>query len=172
VIMQQRWVIVISVVVLIVVGIIGAALIFGGGDNDGDDTNDSGALTVTEAWVRATVGLSADADQVTGAFMVIENRTDRDETLVSAAVDPAIASVVEIHETTLDDNDVMQMRPIEGGVVVPSMGNLVLKPGAYHIMLIDVQRELTPGDMITVTLTFESGTQIAVEAEVRDLGSE
>lgn len=146
------------------------------GDDDDQQAN-GGEFRVEEAWIRATAPMGGDdseseggtAGAVTGAFMIIENRTDADETLVSAAVDSDIATVVEIHETTFDENDVMQMRPVEGGIEVPSMGNLVLKPGGYHVMLIDVQRALTPGEMIPVTLTFESGREITVEAEVREM---
>ncbi len=145
------------------------------------------ALSVRDAWVRATVGAMAGADQgamgdmgshsmgaeetsgrVTGAFMVIENGGDTPDQLVGATVSPEIAGAVEIHETTVDENDVMRMRPVEA-IGVPARGSLELKPGGYHMMLLDVQRDLNPGDTVTLTLTFASGTTLDVTATVRPL---
>lgn len=137
-----------------------------------DDKGDAdGALTVNDAWVRETIPVDDDAGVVTGAFMQIKNTTGATDTLVSTAVDPAIATVVELHETVVDVNDRMQMRPVEGGIPIPANTTVDLKPGGYHVMLIDVQRTLTPGETVILTLTFESGTVITVEAEVRELGA-
>lgn len=147
-------------------------------DEDKGRDGDAGALTVTNAWVRASLPVDAADDggtgdegvagPVTGAFMVIENTTDTAERLVSVAVAADIARVVEIHETTMGANDTMQMRPVEG-VDVPANGSVELKPGSYHVMLVDVQRTLNPGDTVTLTLTFESGKTLTVEANVREM---
>lgn len=148
------------------------------------------ALSVRDAWVRATVGgmaegtpgdagamgghdMGATGDEestgrVTGAFMVIENAGETPDRLVSVAVSPDIAGAVEIHETTVDENDVMQMRPVEA-IEVPARGSVELKPGGYHIMLLDVQRDLNPGDTVTLTLSFASGASLDVDATVRPL---
>jgi hypothetical protein len=150
-----------------------------GDDNDkGQDNTPEGEtmenpIAISDPWVRTTAPVSdetesGEAGRVTGAYMGIANHGDTDETLVSVQVGADIATTVELHETTLDDNDVMQMRPVDG-VVIPADGNTVLKPGSYHIMLLDVQRDLNPGDTVELTLTFESGTEIVVNAEVRDL---
>ena len=142
------------------------------------------ALSVRDAWVRATVGAMAQAEQgamgghdmgsqgatgrVTGAFMVIENAGDTPDQLVGAAVSPEIAGAVEIHETTVGENDVMQMRPVQA-IEVPAHGSVELKPGGYHIMLLDVQRDLNAGDTVTLTLSFASGASLDVDAAVRPL---
>ena len=162
----------------------------------------SGAITVSEAWVRATVPqqtttpadsgmgdtsgamsgdtasqgssgmeMSGDATagaRVTGAFMLISNTTSQDDRLIQAAVSADITDTVEIHQTTIDENDVMRMRPVDG-IVIPANGSAELKPGGYHIMLLNVQRDLNPGDTVSLTLTFESGKKITVEAPVRAL---
>jgi len=169
----------------------------GCGDDDNDDDNGSdqpsGELSISNAWVRASIPMESSMDEndaesedtetdsesmdegehstagaVTGAFMLIENSTGTADRLASASVSEDIASVVEIHETTLDENDVMQMRPVDG-IEVPANGNVELKPGSYHIMLIDLQKALNPGDTVTLTLTFESGTTLTVDAEVREM---
>jgi hypothetical protein len=152
--------------------------------NKKEDKDDSkGELVVTDAWVRATIPLpnSGDAtpaagdmsgmnmesgsDRVTGAFMIIENGTGQAERLIRAEVAPEIANVVEIHETTLV-NDVMQMRPVEG-IEIPAGGSVELKPGSYHVMLLGVQKDLNPGDTVALTLVFESGKTLTVDAAVR-----
>lgn len=162
-------------------------------DDNGDDTGDDSAedtITVSDAWVRGTVPMEMDSEDdiatdeagdsegemgemgagggVTGAFMIISNSGDEDERLVSVSVSEEVASMVEIHETTLNENDVMEMREVDG-IDVPADGNTVLKPGGYHIMLIDLQATLYPGDTVPMTLTFASGKEIVVEAEVREI---
>lgn len=98
-------------------------------------------------------------------FMVIENTSDTEQRLVSAASD--VATVVEIHETTMTDGT-MRMRPVEGGVVVPAQGTVELKPRGLHVMLIGLTEALNEGDTIALTLTFESGLTVELEAvEVR-----
>lgn len=164
---------VVALVIVIALALAGC----GEDDEDNGGDGDAGALTVTNAWVRASMPVDAAdegageegmAGPVTGAFMVIENTTDTAERLVSATVAADIASVVEIHETTMGANDTMQMRPVEG-IDVPANGSVELKPGSYHVMLIDVQRTLNPGDTVTLTLTFESGKTLTVEADVREM---
>jgi copper(I)-binding protein len=148
------------------------------------------ALSVRDAWVRATVGEMAEGEQsdmgshsmgdmgsmsgeestgrVTGAFLVIENAGDTPDQLIGATVSAEIARAVEIHETTVGENDVMQMRPVQA-IDVPAHGSVELKPGGYHIMLLDVQRDLNAGDTVTLTLTFASGATLDVNAAVRPL---
>lgn len=145
------------------------------------------ALSVRDAWVRATVGGMAEGEQgdmgshdmgdmgseestgrVTGAFMVIENAGETADQLIGAAVSPEIAGAVEIHETIVGENDVMQMRPVQA-IEVPARGSVELKPGGYHLMLLDVQRDLNPGDTVTLTLSFASGASLDVDATVRPL---
>jgi hypothetical protein len=137
------------------------------GDEDKDKKSDDtpGGLAVQDAWVRAVP--MADAGSVTGAFLVINNTSDRAERLVTAAVSADIAGTVEIHETTMV-NDVMQMRPVTG-IDVPANGSVELKPGSYHIMLLDVKKALNPGDTVTLILSFESGLTLTVDAAVRPM---
>lgn len=90
------------------------------------------------------------------AYMQIENAGEIDLTLVSAAAD--VSDVVEVHEVTMVDN-VMQMRPVEGGIVIPAGESVSLEPGGYHVMLIGVKNTIEPGDAFPVTLTFAYGDE-------------
>ncbi|HAX23846.1 MAG TPA: copper chaperone PCu(A)C [Thermomicrobiales bacterium] len=148
-------------------------------------------ISVSSAWARAAVGpmasgspMATDASPMPGhnmgtpmagmgngggtnsaAFMVIQNDSDTEQRLISAA--SSVAEVVEIHETTMTDGT-MRMRPVEGGVVVPAHGSVELKPRGLHVMLIGLKQPLNAGDTIALTLTFESGATIELNAvEVR-----
>ena len=51
---------------------------------------------------------------------------------------------------------------------IPAGGSVELKPGSYHIMLIDLTRELQAGEKIDLTLKFEKAGDVKVTAEVRE----
>jgi len=102
-------------------------------------------VTVTDAWVRGTV----PQQKASGAFMQLTS--EKDVRLVAAK--SPVANVVEIHEMVMD-KDVMKMRQIAGLDVVPGRV-LELKPGGYHVMLIDLKAQLKGGDLVPITLTFE-----------------
>lgn len=104
---------------------------------------------------------------VSAIYARLINRGEQPDRLVVAST--AAAGLVEIHESKLE-GDVMQMRPIEGGLEIPAGGAVELKPGGLHIMLMELQRELVPGDAIAVTLIFESGAELVVGVPVYDGG--
>ena len=186
---MRRWLAVILAPVL-------ALSLAGCGDkNEKTDTTTGGStpeargtIVVQDPWIRATAGsaigdmatessegadtmesdASASMGKTTGAFMTLQNTTDTEDRLVKAAVNSTVASVVEIHETTVDENDMMHMRPVDR-VTIPAGGSVELKPGGLHIMLMDVQGDLVEGQTVSLLLTFESGLELTVEAPVRPL---
>lgn len=120
-------------------------------------------VKVDDPWVRATV----PQQRATGAFMQLT--APADARLVGAQ-SPA-AAVVEIHEMTME-NDVMRMRAIEA-LDLPAGMTVELKPGGYHVMLIDLKAQAKEGDTIPVTLIVENKDgqreSIEVAAPVRPL---
>ena len=122
-------------------------------------------VTVAEPWVRATV----PAQKATGAFMHL--KSDADARLVSAA--SPVAGVVEIHEMFMD-KDVMKMSPIPG-LDLPAGRDVELKPGGYHVMLMDLKQQLKAGETVPVTLVVEGPDgqreNVEVQAPVRALGA-
>jgi copper(I)-binding protein len=50
---------------------------------------------------------------------------------------------------------------------VPAKGKTELKPGGYHIMLLGLKQDLKPGEKVPVTLKFERGGEVRVEAVVK-----
>ncbi len=87
---------------------------------------------------------------------------------LTSATTPVAGSVV-FHDTAVKDG-FMQMLPHEGGFVVPPGGELELKPGGPHLMLVGVSRMLKVGKVFPVTLTFSDGASATVEAVVWDVG--
>jgi len=117
---------------------------------------------VLDVWARPNTGGAPNS----GAYMLLVNPGETDDTLIGVASD--VAQAVELHEMTMGAGDVMQMRPVEDGIVVPAMGAAQLQPGGYHVMLIGLTRDLAVGDTFDVTLTFEQAGEITVTVTVRD----
>jgi hypothetical protein len=101
----------------------------------------------------------------TGAvFMRLVNEGNEADRLLGGTTD--VAKVVEIHETVMQD-DIMKMQMLPDGLEVPANGEVVLKPGGYHVMLIGMQRDLNVGDTFTIELQFEKSGTVTVEPQVR-----
>ena len=118
-------------------------------------------ITVKEPWVRATVA----AQKATGAFMQISSVSDAK--LVEAK-SPA-AGIVEIHEMKMD-NDVMKMRAVSG-VALPAGKTVELKPGGYHVMLMDLKAQVKAGDIVPLTLVFEGKDKKRETVEVKAIAN-
>ncbi|MGE0348217.1 copper chaperone PCu(A)C [Hydrogenophaga sp.] len=103
-------------------------------------------VDVKDAWVRATVA----QQKATGAFMQLTARTDTRVVEVSSP----IAGVVQIHEMAMD-KDVMRMRELSTGLPLPAGKPVELKPGGYHVMLMDLKGQVKAGDVVPVTLVLE-----------------
>ena len=96
-------------------------------------------------------------------YVVIENKGRETDRLIGAT-SPA-AKTVELHESFMDD-DVMKMRPV-AGLDIPAGGMVELKPGSYHIMLIDLAEAVQVGSTIPVTLLFEKSGEITLDVEIQ-----
>ncbi|MGL5632987.1 MAG: copper chaperone PCu(A)C [Azovibrio sp.] len=129
------------------------------------DTHANPQVSITDPWVRATTS----QQKATGAFMKL--KSEAPVTLVGAS--SPIANVVEVHEMATVDN-VMKMHaiphlPLPAGTVVE------LKPGSYHIMLMELKGPVATGQKVPVTLIFENAQkqryEQTVEAEARPLNT-
>ena len=102
-------------------------------------------VTVKDAWVRATVA----QQKATGAFMQLQSAQDAK---LVAAQSP-VAGVVEVHAMALAGG-VMKMRAVPA-VALPAGKAVELKPGGYHVMLMDLKGQVKDGDTVPVTLVVE-----------------
>lgn len=64
------------------------------------------------------------------------------------------------------DGDVMRMRELADGLVVPAGETVTLAPGGYHVMFMDLQKPLVKGEVISVTLTFEKAGDVTMDFPV------
>jgi hypothetical protein len=122
-------------------------------------------VEVKDPWARAT----APGQKAGGVFMQLKSAGGG---ALVAAESPA-ANVVEIHEMAMEGN-VMRMRAIPK-LDLPAGQTVELKPGGYHVMLIDLKAPLKKGDMVPVKLKVQGKdgkpAEIEVKAEVRDMGA-
>lgn len=117
-------------------------------------------VTVTDPWIRGTV----QGQMATGAFMKLQSA--KDARLVEAA--SPVAGVVEIHEMALENN-IMRMRAVPS-LPLPAGRAVELKPGGYHVMLMDLKQQMKEGEVVPVTLVVETAGKretIEVKAPVR-----
>ena len=105
----------------------------------------SAQVTVKDAWVRATVA----QQKATGAFMQLQSA--QDAKLISAQ--SPVAGLVEVHEMSMDGG-VMKMRAVPN-LALPAGKAVELKPGGYHVMLMDLKGQVKEGDTVPVTLVVE-----------------
>ena len=120
-------------------------------------------ITVKDAWVRAAPPNAA----ALGAFMVIENFSNSERSVVAARTSLAVERV-ELHRTMMV-GDVMQMLPQER-IPLPARGVTELRPGSWHVMLMAPQQVPQKGESLEITLVFDDGFEHRVEAVVREGG--
>jgi periplasmic copper chaperone A len=120
-------------------------------------------LHVVGAWSRE----SPMMELASAAFMLIVNNTEADDALVGAS-SPA-AATVEIHQTTQAEDGTMAMAPVEE-VPIPAGGAAELKPGGYHVMLIDLVQPLVVGEQIELTLEFANAEPQTVTVPIQAMG--
>ncbi|GAB4552386.1 MAG: hypothetical protein OHK0023_20350 [Anaerolineae bacterium] len=130
---------------------------------DMDHAGHGGMEATAEATKEAMGGMSHGAKGVSAAYMTITNKGDKADRLVK--VEASVAGLVEIHETVIQ-NDIAQMQALPNGIEVPALGSVELKPGGYHIMLMDLKEDLVVGQTISIKLTFESGVTIELNVPV------
>ena len=115
-------------------------------------------VEVKNPWARATV----QGQKATGAFMQIT--APAATTLIG--VSTPVAGVAEVHEMKMD-GDVMRMRPLPKGLELPAGKAVQLKPGGYHLMLMDLKLPLQKDTTIPMTLTLRDSKGVQSTQELR-----
>ena len=164
---------------------LGTALLLGACGSDSSDTNDTTGqaaepgITVDGAWAR-TSPMMASAG---AAYLTLTSSVD--DRLTGVAVDTDIAAKAELHETVMagdmtgdtagdmsgsmpvSSEPTMMMQPVDG-IDLPAGTAVELKPGGYHIMLLDLVAPLEIGQTFTITLSFEQAGSVEVPVTVGD----
>ena len=122
-------------------------------------------VSVSAPWVRATVA----QQKSTGAFMQLQSP----KALKLVAVSTPLAGVAEIHEMAMDGT-VMRMRAVDA-LDLPAGRAVDLKPGSYHLMLMDLKSPIQDGQTVPLTLVFEGADKkretVQVQATARALSA-
>jgi copper(I)-binding protein len=115
-------------------------------------------VTVTNAWARATV----QGQKATGAFMKI---TAKDNAKLVGDSSP-VAGVAEIHEMKVE-KDVMKMAALPNGLDLPAGKAVELKPGSFHVMLMDLKAPLAKDTTVPLTLMFQDAKGVKSNVELK-----
>ncbi len=131
-----------------------------------------GGVAVEGAWARP-----GEKGGTSAVYFTVRNTGGVDDRLTGASTD--VAGETPLHETVAEGGDagagmqmqmpqggMMRMRPVEA-VSVPAGGTVEFKPGGLHVMLMDLKRDLKPGDTFSLTLKFEKAGARSVEVTVR-----
>ena len=141
---------------------------------------DDAGVAVAGQWARTSPAMAS----MGAAYMTLT--ADADDALIGVSVPAAIAATAEIHEMVPADSADESMDMGDGSMDGDSMdmGAMVmqqimsldlpagetveLKPGGYHVMLIDLAAPLEIGQTFDITLDFETAPDQVVTVEVRD----
>jgi copper(I)-binding protein len=125
---------------------------------------DVGSIHISQPWSRATPkGASAGA-----SYMTITNKGSTPDRVSCVSSDAS--AECQIHTMTMD-NGVMKMRPVEGGLEILPGQTITLKPGGFHMMLLDLKHPLEAGSSVKATLKFDHAGTVDVDYPVAAIGA-
>ena len=125
-------------------------------------TASAAGVHVEDGWARATV----EGMKMGGAFMKIHNDEAKQDFLVGGS--SPVADRVEVH-THVNDNGVMRMREVKGGIPLPSGQTQELKRGSYHIMFFGLKKPLQEGDKFDLNLKFKNAKPQKITVTVKPM---
>ena len=123
----------------------------------------SPAISIEGPWGRTSPKMA-----MAGVFyMTIHNNGSQADKLIGAQ--SKACGSVELHESVMDANNVMGMRPVAGGSIdIAAGGSVELKAGGLHLMCIDKLADFTAGAKLPLTLKFEKSGDISMEVDIKD----
>jgi copper(I)-binding protein len=115
-------------------------------------------VEASSGWVKTP----AAGETAATAFVAVDNPTQYDVYLMSAATD--VAGKVEFRDKSESTDPQGQVRKT---INVPAFGSLAMDPKGVYLLLTDLKRPLKDGDMVSLTLTTDGGAMLQVSAAVR-----
>jgi periplasmic copper chaperone A len=119
----------------------------------------AGSIEIDNPWSRAT----PKGATVAAGFFVIKNTGTDPDRLVGGT--SSAAGKVEVHEMSMDKG-VMKMRPVSGGLEIKPGETVELKPGSFHIMMMNLKQQIEQGKPFKASLNFEKAGPVEVEFKV------
>lgn len=138
-------------------------LLFTGCRQDSDNGADTDQLQgegieVDGAWARP-----AAEGRMSAAYFLITNYGEDSETLESIESD--VAQNAEMHESYEREEGMVGMRAVED-LEIPSKSTIRFEQGGFHVMLVELTRNLSEGDTFNLTLNFQDSDSIIIEVPV------
>ena len=115
-------------------------------------------IKIKDAWMRPS-----SEKMATALYFTIENTGETADTLFQ--VDSDLAEKVEIHET-YSEGEMMGMRKTDM-IVIESGESFELKPGAHHIMLMKLKKDVKVGDEAEFILHFKQAGEMKITAKAK-----
>jgi len=115
-------------------------------------------INIKDAWMRPS-----SEKMATALYFIIENTGEASDTLFQ--VDSDVAERVEIHET-YSEGEMMGMRKVDM-IVIEAKSSFELKPGAHHIMLMKLKKDIKDGDKGDFVLHFKNAGELKINAIAR-----
>ena len=123
--------------------------------------NAQSQIEIKDTWVRPA------AKQANSAmYFKIFNNSNIPDTLISAK--SKSADLTQIHETFKRENNQMGMRELKF-IAIPAKSVIELKPGGFHIMLLDMKKDYKIGDFVKTTLQFKKAGTVKFNSVVKDM---
>ena len=122
------------------------------------------SIAISKPWIRATPA----GAKVGGGYLKIENTGKEADRLIGGSA--SVAGKLEVHEMTTENN-VMKMRELPKGLEIKPGQTVELKPGSYHIMMMDLKEPLKEGATVKGTLQFEKAGKVDIEYKVEGMGA-
>ncbi len=122
-----------------------------------------GSMKIEHPWSRAT----PKGASVAGGYMKITNTGTTPDRLTGGSVEAA--KRFEIHEMSMEGG-VMKMRELPKGLEIAPGATVELKPGSYHVMMMNLSKQFVQGEKVKGTLTFEKAGKVDVEFAVEAVG--
>lgn len=127
--------------------------------NDAEAQTQASQVELSDMWVKAAdSGMSA-------AFGTLTNTGDSDVRVTEATSNAS--PTMELHETVEQSDGTRVMRQKDGGFPIPAHASYQLEPGANHLMLMNVETPVQPGDTVDFTLTFEDSSTLEFSATAK-----
>ena len=115
-------------------------------------------IQIKDAWMRPS-----SEKMTTALYFIIENKSEKADTLFQ--VDSDLAERVEIHET-YSEGEMMGMRKVDF-IVISAKSSFELKPGAHHIMLMKLKKDIKDGDKAEFALHFKQAGEMKITATAK-----
>ena len=116
-------------------------------------------VKIENAWLRPAVrGMNS------ALYFNLNNVTNKADALYK--VTSRVAELVQLHATVKNADGTMGMKEIKQ-IAIPANSVVKFEPGGYHVMLINLKKNLRVNSKIEFIFYFKTGGEVKVKAVVK-----